>query len=54
MAASENEALAIKHARFGIVPQVKCYGVTASGIVDLLQTLIADGDEFRLVVGRTR
>ena len=50
MAATQDEATSVEHAALGIVSQVDGYRVIAPGIVDLLQTFIADGNELRLVV----
>ena len=51
MTTSQNQALAIKHPRLGIVSQVDRHRVAPTGIVNFLQALVAHRDKLRLVVG---
>ena len=53
VAAAKYQAPAVEHPRLRIVTQVERHRVEAACIVDILQTLATDGDELRLVVGRT-
>ena len=54
VAATQDEGLSVQDAAFRMVAQVIGDGVEAALIVGLVQTFVADGDEFRLVVGGTR
>ena len=51
MASSENQSPSIEELGVGVVAQVECHGIEAALVVDMLQPIVADGYEFRLVVG---
>ena len=51
MAATQYQCLAIEDTALGIIAQIPCHGIPATGIVGILETVLADGDELALVVG---
>ena len=53
MAATQDEALAVEHAGLRIVLQIERHHILATTVVNVLQTLLRNRNEFRLVVGRT-
>ena len=54
MAAAEDESLAVEHPALGVVFQIEGHGIRASFIVEVLQSVVAHGDELALVVGCAR
>ena len=54
MTAAENQRFSVEEARLGVVSQVHRYGIETTLVMHPLQTLVADGDEFRFVVCGTR
>ena len=54
VAAAEDERLSVEHPAVGVVAQVVHHHVGAAFIMDVAQTIVGDGYELRLVVGRSR
>ena len=54
MATAKNQGSARKDTAVGVLLQVKGYGITATCIVQVLQTFLADRNELALVVGCSR
>ena len=52
--AAENERAAGEQSAVGAVAQIEGHGVAATGVVEVLQTAVAHGDELALVVRRAR
>ena len=51
MAASQYQGLAVEDTAMGIVAQIPCHGIPATGIMGIPKAVLADGDELALVVG---
>ena len=51
MTAAKDQALAVEHPRLRIVPQIDGHRVATTRIVDLMQTLLTDGNELWLIIG---
>ena len=49
-ASSQNQSFAREEAAFGIFAQIESYGIGSSLVVDAVSTVLADRDEFTLVV----
>ena len=47
---AKNEGFSREESAFGIVVQIECHRISTTGIMDLLESLLADGDKLALVV----
>ena len=54
VASAQNEGASVEEAALGVVTQIEAHGIGAAGVVRVVQALLADGNEFALVVGGAR
>ena len=53
MTATKDETLAVEHPRLGVITEIERHRVTATSIMNLLETVTTDRNKLRLVICRT-